>query len=319
MASGLLPFSTSPEVLSKVQLSASCQINGVVLCLLQLVGLARRQAGLQLAETLPQAFYLSALLTCSDVLSKVQLLASCQTKRCVGVSQCQASSAGTDMTFFMLYWTKLNVCVPAAVGGSSTLSSWLATSKTATGSRGRKRARAEEEDTPPRPSLDDLEQEDRQRQQGPFVSFAQPRQNTSQQPQGSLQQPQEEPTSRMQQLRGEKSEPSDSLQQPQGSLQQPQGSAQQGTSPVSAAQGSQEESAQQQRTPGKQRKGQSSITSFLTATPDTGKAPKAPETEDQPASKDLSGAQQQANLHDAATGQSVQVCLASNVLPVNAN
>lgn len=67
MASGLLPFSTSPEVLSKVQLSASCQIKCVVLCLLQLVGLACFQAGLQLAETLPQAFHLSALLTCSNV------------------------------------------------------------------------------------------------------------------------------------------------------------------------------------------------------------------------------------------------------------
>lgn len=207
--------------------------------------------------------------------------------------------------------------MPAAVGGSSTLSSWLATSKTATGSRGRKRARAEEEDTPPRPSLDDLEQEDRQRQQGPFDSFAQHRQITSQQPQGNLQKPQQGPQG-MQHLHGEKPKPSGNLQQHQGSLQQPQGSAQQGTSAVPAAQGSHDESAQQQRTPRKQ-KGQSSITNFLTATPDSGKAPKAAESEDQPASQDLSGAQQQAALHDAVTGQSLQVCLASNVLPVNAN
>ena len=204
------------------------------------------------------------------------------------------------------------VCVPAAVGGFSTLSSWLATSKTATGSRGRKRARADEEDTPPRPSLDDLEEEDRQRQQGPFDTFAQHRQITSQQPQGSLQKPQRGPQGSMQQLHGEKPKSSGNLQQHQGSLQQPQGSIQLGTSAVPAAQGSHNESAQQQRTPGKQRKGQSSITNFLTATPDSGKAPKAAETEDQPASKDLSGTQQQANLHDAVTGQS----LASSVLPV---
>ena len=36
----------------------------------------------------------------------------------------------------------------------------------ATTGRGRKRSRRDEEDTPPRPSLDDLEQEDRAQQQG---------------------------------------------------------------------------------------------------------------------------------------------------------
>ena len=199
----------------------------------------------------------------------------------------------------------------AAAGGSSTLTGWLATGKPAAGSRGRKRARAEEEDTPPRPSLDDLEHEDRQRQQGPFDSFARPHQNATLQPQAGHQQPQQEQKSSMQQPHGETSEPSDSLQQPEGCLQQPQGSpmqlqgsAQQATSADSAAQGSWDKSAQHHRTPVKPRKGQSSITSFLTTTPDSIKTAKAAESEHQPSLNGMAGAHQQADLHDAATGQS---------------
>ncbi|KAL3146027.1 hypothetical protein ABBQ38_015382 [Trebouxia sp. C0009 RCD-2024] len=51
-------------------------------------------------------------------------------------------------------------------GQAQTISSWLSHSLTAaTSSRGRKRPRKEEEETPPRPTLDDLEQEDRAQQQ----------------------------------------------------------------------------------------------------------------------------------------------------------
>ena len=46
-------------------------------------------------------------------------------------------------------------------GQAHTISSWLRHSMTApTSSRGRKRSRIEQEETPPRPTLDDLEQED---------------------------------------------------------------------------------------------------------------------------------------------------------------
>ena len=70
--------------------------------------------------------------------------------------------------------------------------------------RGRKRPRREEEDTPPRPSLDDLEHEDRRQQPHPFSNFSMPRQDGPQQPQGIAGAAQ------------------GSLAQPQGSLQQPQ-------------------------------------------------------------------------------------------------
>lgn len=53
------------------------------------------------------------------------------------------------------------LCNVDCTGQAHTISSWLSHSMTATtSSRGRKRSRREEEDTPPRPTLDDLEQED---------------------------------------------------------------------------------------------------------------------------------------------------------------
>ena len=59
-----------------------------------------------------------------------------------------------------------NYLFTVTAGQAHTISSWLSHSSTAaTGSRGRKRPRKEEEETPPRPTLDDLEQEDRAQQQ----------------------------------------------------------------------------------------------------------------------------------------------------------
>ena len=100
-------------------------------------------------------------------------------------------------------------CDCCAGGGFNKISTWLTIAQPTAGTRGRKRPRKEEEDTPPRPSLDDLEHEDRQQQRHPFSNFSMPRQTEPQQPEG-----------RADAAQG-------SLRQTQGSLAQPQGTLQQ--------------------------------------------------------------------------------------------
>lgn len=145
----------------------------------------------------------------------------------------------------------LLIMLDHAAGGSNTLSNWLSTAKAkpAAGSRGRKRARAEEEDTPPRPSLDDLEQEDRQQQRGLFDSYAL-QQHTLQNPQVCLQEAQDNP------------------QRSHSSMLQPSSNVheQHRDAGLRTSEGLLTRSAlkDQQGTPVKPRKGQASMLKFLT-------------------------------------------------------